>query len=93
MLMTCGSNQKHEVIERTEKDVPNYYGPATRAEVESVLARDEYTIFASCDTTTSNVPDADRTCGFAALNTYECGLQTKSLRKEKMRLGDCSGSW
>jgi hypothetical protein len=55
--------------------------------------RDEHTIYASCDTTTLDILHANATLGFAALTTYECGLQTKSRRKEKMPLGDSSGWW
>lgn len=78
MLLGCGANQKHEVIERTEEDVAKLLRPRTDAEVECVLVRDEHAIYASCDTTALNILDVNRPCGFAPLNTYECGLQTKS---------------
>jgi hypothetical protein len=67
----CGRN-RYEVVERTQKDVPNFSGPGTHTEVDYVLVHDGRKIYAVCDTTTLDALDPQATCGFRLLRRYEC---------------------
>jgi hypothetical protein len=85
------SNSKYEVIERSQRDVPNFMQPGTHTEVNYVLLHDGHKISASCDTTTIDSLDRDATCGFRPLHTYDCELQSDSMSnamKSKLPMSD-----
>jgi hypothetical protein len=87
MLVSC-SNENYEVIERTEKEVPNFEEPGTHTEVDYVLLHDGHKIYTSCDWTTINKLDPKARCGFRPLRTYECTVQPASFEKTKGPLSD-----
>ena len=87
-LLTPYSSHRYEVIERSEKGVPNFHEAGTHTEVGYVLFHDGHKIYATCDTTTLSNLDPDATCGFRPLHTYECELQSDSIQKAKMPLSD-----
>jgi hypothetical protein len=66
------ANNKYEVIERTQKEVPNFMAKGFHAEVEYVLLRGSHKYYASCDLTTLDKLDPRSTCGFRVLRSYEC---------------------
>ncbi len=78
---SVGCNQnKYEVIERTQREVPNpayYQTPGTHTEVRYVLLHDGHKIHATCDLTTVDKLDPHSSCGFRPLRTYECDLGGK----------------
>ena len=86
LLAGCGSANKYEVIERSEKDVPNYHETGTHTQVDYVLLHDGHKIYASCDATSIGNLDPNATCGFRPLHKYECEVQSDSLQKAKMPL-------
>ena len=85
------SNSKYEVIERSERDVPNFMQAGTHTEVNYVLLHDGHKIYASCDTTTLDKLDPNATCAFRPLHAYNCKLQPDSASdnmKSKLPLSD-----
>jgi hypothetical protein len=86
LVAGCGPNNKYEVVERTQKEVANFQQPGTHTAVDYVLQHDGHKIYANCDVTTIDEPNAS--CGFRPLHTYECELQTDSLQKAKGPLSD-----
>jgi hypothetical protein len=73
------SSSKYEVIERSQRDVPNFMQPGTHTEVNYVLLHDGHKIYASCDTTTIDKLDQNATCGFRPLHMYDSELQSDSM--------------
>ncbi len=67
----CERN-RYEVVERTQKDVPNFQKPGTHTEVDYILVHKGHKIYAACDTTTLDALDPQATCGFRPLRKYEC---------------------
>jgi hypothetical protein len=74
LLLTACNGNKYEVIERTDKEVPNFRATGTHMGVDYVLFHDGHKIYASCDTSTLNTLDPQATCGFRPLRIYECTL-------------------
>jgi hypothetical protein len=83
----CNRN-RYEVVERTEKEAPNYGRPGTHTAVTYVLLHDGHKIYVTCDTESIGSLDPNATCGFRPLRTYECMLQTDSLEKATFPLSD-----
>jgi hypothetical protein len=73
------SNSKYEVIERSQRDVPNFLQSGTHTEVDYVLLHDGHKIYASCDTTTVDKLDPNTTCAFRPLHKYDCDIQSDSM--------------
>jgi hypothetical protein len=82
------SNDKYEVVERAEKDVPNYNAAGTHTEVDYVLLHEGHKVYVTCDVLNIGNLDPTATCGFRPLRTYECKLQTDSLEKATFPLSD-----
>jgi hypothetical protein len=87
VLIGC-SNNKSEVLERTQKDVPNFEAAGTHTEVDYVLLHDGHKIYTSCDLTTIDNLDPTARCGFRPLRTYECTVQPASIEKTTGPLSD-----
>lgn len=83
-----GSNDKYEVVERSEKEVPNFNAAGTHTEVDYVLLHEGHKIYVECDVQNIRNLDPTATCGFRPLRTYECKLQTDSLEKATFPLSD-----
>jgi hypothetical protein len=88
LLTGCGSSNKYEVVQRTEKDVPNYREGGTHTEVDYVLLHDGHKIYASCDVTSIGNLDPSATCGFRPLHKYECEVQSDSMQKAQLPMSD-----
>jgi len=88
LCIGCGKNNKYECIERTEKDVLNFQASGTHTEVDYVLLHDGHKIYAACDVQNIGNLDPTARCGFRALRTYECTLETDSIEKATLPLSD-----
>jgi len=86
-LMAC-NRKKYEVIERTQKEVPNFQQAGTHIEVDYVLLHDGHKIYATCDVTTVDNLDPNARCGLRALRTYECALGADRIEKAQLPQGD-----
>ncbi len=84
----CKGDSKYEVIERTQKDVPNYQSAGTHTAVDYVLLHEGHKIYASCDVADLSNLDPSATCGFRPLGKYECTVQTGNLEKAPLPLSD-----
>lgn len=87
-LTACSSGGKYEVIERTQKEVPNFQNAGTHTAVDYVLLHEGHKIYASCDVADLSNLDPSATCGFRPLRKYECTIQTSSLEKAALPLSD-----
>ena len=72
-LIACAGNH-YEVIERTQKEVPDFRGRGTHTEVAYVLLHGGHKICATCDVTDISSLDPNASCGFRPLRVYECRL-------------------
>jgi hypothetical protein len=72
-------NKKYEVVERWDKEVPNFRGSGTHTEVHYVLLHDGHRIYASCDFATFSSSDPGNTCAFRPLRQYQCVLGSDSV--------------
>ena len=73
IALLAGCNRtNYELIERTEKLVPDFQGTGTHTQVNYVLAHDGQKIHATCDWKNFSNSDPDATCGFRMLRNYEC---------------------
>ena len=86
LLVGCNRN-KYEVIERIQKEVPNFQKSGTHAEVHYVLLHDGHKIYATCDVTTVDNLDPNARCGFRPLRIYECVLGANS-ENDQLPLSD-----
>lgn len=87
-IACSGSNDKYEVVERSEKEVPNFNAAGTHTEVDYALLYEGHKIYVECDVVNIRNLDPTATCGFRPLRTYECKLQTDSLEKATFPLSD-----
>lgn len=86
VLLACNRN-RYEVVERTEKEVPNFQTAGTHTEVHYVLMHDNHKIYATCDTI--GLDDPTVRCSFRPLRTYQCELGNISMEKaSKVPLSD-----
>ena len=85
----CNRDSRYEVIERAQKEVPNFMREGTHTEVDYVLLRDGHKIYVSCDAAEISNLDPTATCGFRPLGKYDCTLLAgTSLEKSKVPLSD-----
>jgi hypothetical protein len=70
----CAKNNEYEVIERTQREEPNFLRDGTHSVVDYVLLNDGHKIYATCDATTVDHLDPSSTCGFRPLRRYKCRL-------------------
>jgi hypothetical protein len=85
----CGTNDKYDVIERTQKDnVPNFQGAGTHTEVHYVLLHDGHKIYAECDWVNIGNLDPNATCGFRPTRTYSCVVPSDNIEKATLPLSD-----
>ena len=77
-VVACRENG-YEVIERWEKQVPNFTGPGAHAEMHYVLLHDGHRIYASCDFSAFASSDPESTCAFRPLRKYQCILGSDSV--------------
>jgi hypothetical protein len=70
----CTKHNHYEVIERTQKKVPNFHAAGTHIEVDYVLLNDGHKICATCDASEIGNLDPSATCGLRPLRKYECRL-------------------
>lgn len=80
-LTGCTRNGGYEVIERSEKLVPDFQGAGTHTEVGYVLSHDGHKIWATCDFARFHSSDPENTCGFRPLHTYSCVIGNDSINK------------
>jgi hypothetical protein len=78
------TNNKYEVIERSQKDVPNFMASGSHTEVDYVLLRGGRKFYATCDTTTLNKLDPTATCAFRVLRSYECVMPNETDPKKAL---------
>jgi len=71
--LTACSHDSYEVLERSEKDVPNYNSPGTHTEVHYVMLHDKRKIHATCASEIDRL-DPNARCSFRPLRTYKCVL-------------------
>ena len=74
LLAGCTKGDEYEVIERGQKDVPNYQASGTHTEVAYVLLNDGHKFYATCDATDVDRLDPTASCGFRPLRKYHCRL-------------------
>ena len=86
-LAACQTN-RYEVVERSQKEVPNFMASGTHTEVDYVLLHDGHKIYTQCDWVNIGNLDPNATCGFLPLRTYECTLQGDNLEKATYPLSD-----
>jgi hypothetical protein len=63
----CTKSNEYEVIERSQKEVPNFEGAGTHTEVAYVLLNGGHKFYATCDGSSVNNLDPSSTCGFRPL--------------------------
>lgn len=89
LIWSCAkTDNKYEVIERTQKDVPNFQAAGTHTEVDYVLLHDGHKFYTACDMTTVDNLDPSARCGLLVLRRYDCAVQPASIEKAKMPLSD-----
>jgi hypothetical protein len=72
-LSSCQKNT-YEVLERSYKEVANFRGPGTHAEVDYTLLHEGHRFYATCDIERFHDSDPNNSCGFRPLRTYGCVL-------------------
>ncbi len=70
----CAKSNEYEVIERSQKEVPNFKAPGVHTEVSYVLLNEGHKFYATCDTTDLDKMDPNASCAFRPLPKYECRL-------------------
>jgi hypothetical protein len=70
----CTNSNEYEVIERSQKEVPNFQRAGTHTEVAYVLLNGGHKFYATCDASDVDNLDPTSTCGFRPLRKYECRL-------------------
>ncbi len=85
--VSCNRN-KYEVVERNQREVPNFMVAGTHDEVHYVLLHDGHKIYTTCDVSDVSNLDPDARCGFRPLRTYECVLGNVSAEKGTGPLSD-----
>ena len=86
IIATLGGCQdnRYEVTERSQKEVPNFMASGTHTEVDYVLLHDGHKYYAACDTTTLDKLDPTATCAFRVLRNYECVQPTENEPKKAL---------
>jgi hypothetical protein len=86
-LIACNKN-RYEVVERTEKEAPNFQAAGTHTEVHYVLLHEGHKIYATCDVSSVSSLDPNARCGFRPLRTYECALGDDRIEKASFPQSD-----
>jgi len=86
--LSTGNSDTYDVVEREEKEVPNFQQPGTHSEVHYVLLHQGRKIYATCDFTTVDKMDPNARCGFRPLHTYKCALSDDRIEKARLPLAD-----
>ena len=86
-VVSCNGN-KYEVVERSEKEVPNFMEAGTHSEVDYVLLHDGHKFYTTCDWHDLDKLDPTATCAFRPLRTYECVLNNGPEKKDPGPLSD-----
>jgi hypothetical protein len=74
LIAGCRKSNEYEVIERSQRDVPNFQAVGTHTEVEYVLLNDGHKFYSTCDTADIDKLDPTATCAFRPLLIYQCRL-------------------
>lgn len=85
---TAHNRNMYEVVERSEKEVPNFHAAGTHAEVHYILLNEGHRIYATCDVSDVSSMDSNASCGFRPLRTYECTLGDDRIQKALFPLSD-----
>jgi hypothetical protein len=85
--LACNSN-KYEVVERSEKEVPNFMTAGTHNEVHYVLLNGGHKFYTTCDYHIIDKLDPTSTCAFRPLRTYECLLNNDPKKHDPGPLSD-----
>lgn len=93
VFTACTKHNEYEVIERTQKEVPNFHAAGTHTEVAYVLLNDGHKIYATCDASDVSNLDPSATCGLRPLRKYECrlGQQTGDRALSDLLCKDAEG--
>jgi hypothetical protein len=78
----------YEVIERTEKEMPNFQKDGTHKAIQYVLRHDDRKIYATCDLKDYDQIAPDARCSFRPLRTYTCTLSDDRISKATFPLND-----
>jgi len=90
-LVGCNRNS-YECIERTEREVPNFFGkPGTHTTVDYVLLHSGHKIYATCDFETINNLDPKAGCGLRPLRNYYCTMSQNGKALSDLRCIDANG--
>jgi hypothetical protein len=73
LAVSCNRN-RYEVVERSEKEVPNFQAAGTHTEVHYLLLNNGHKFYTTCDWKDLDKLDPTATCAFRPLRTYECLL-------------------
>jgi hypothetical protein len=82
------NRHKYEVVERSQKEVPNFQQAGTHSEVHYVLLHDGHKFYTTCDWENLNHLDPSATCAFHPLRTYECALNNDPKQEGPGPLSD-----
>ena len=77
-LVAC-NHDRYEVIERAEKQMPDFMGSGIHTGMNYVLSHEGHKIYATCDVERFRIPDPENTCGFQVLKTYACVSGSDSI--------------
>lgn len=86
-VVSCNRN-RYEVVERSEKEVPNFMATGTHSEVHYVLLNGGHKFYTTCDYQNLNHLDPSATCAFRPLRSYECVLNNNPHKEGKGPLSD-----
>ncbi len=64
----CAKSNKYEVIERNQKEVPNFEAPGVHTEVSYVLLNNGHKFYATCDAADLDKMDPNASCAFGTLH-------------------------
>ena len=82
--LTSCSSDSYDVLERSQKEVPNLLHDGNHTEVLYVLKHDGHTIHAVCDA----YEISNASCGFRPLHSYHCTLGDDRIGKATYPMGD-----
>jgi len=72
-------DSRYELIERSEKVVPDFSGTGTHTQVGYVLLRDGHKFHATCDFARFRSSDPENTCRLEILHKYNCAIGRDGL--------------
>ena len=87
IAVSCNRN-RYEVVERSEKEVPNFQAAGTHGEVHYVLLNGGHKFYTTCDYHDLDKLDPTATCAFRPLRTYECVLNNDPKEHDTGPLSD-----